>query len=83
MSSVDLSNNHFREILNRIQQRLHRDAFVHIDSVTFRKLLMWQGATERDMNEAESGKMHAAVKKDKEAAMSFRQIAFHRMVALD
>ena len=83
MSSVDLSNNHFREILNHIQQRLHRDAFVHIDSVTFRKLLLWQGATERDLNEVESGKMHAAVKKDKEAAMSFRQIAFHRMVALD
>ena len=77
------TNNFFDEISKRIRQRLRRDSIVHIDSATFRRLLLWQGAEEEDLEMVESGEMHAAVEQDKEIAMAFRQIAFHRRVSFD
>ena len=51
-----------------------------MDSVTFRSLLVWQGAEQEDLDKMEDGTFHDAVAKDAEASMAFRQIAFHRMI---
>ena len=68
-------------LADNIRRTLQRDAFVYIDSVTFRSLLVWQGAEQEDLDKMEDGSFHDAVAKDAEASMAFRQIAFHRMIS--
>ena len=67
-------------LADNIRRTLQRDAFVYVDSVTFRSLLVWQGAEQEDLDKMEDGTFHDAVAKDAEASMAFRQIAFHRMI---
>ena len=64
-------------LADNIRRTLQRDAFVYIDSVTFRSLLVWQGAEQGDLDKMEDGSFHDAVAKDAEASMAFRQIAIH------
>ena len=54
---------------------------VYVDSVTFRSLLVWQGAEQEDLDKMEAGSFHDAVAIDAEPSMAFRQIAFHRMIS--
>ena len=68
-------------LADNIRRTLQRDAFVYVDSVTLRSLLVWQGAEQEDLDKMEDGTFHDAVAKDAEASMAFRQIAFHRMIS--
>ena len=68
-------------LVDNIRRTLQRNAFVYIDSVTFRSLLIWQGAEQEDLNKIEAGTFHDAVAKDAEPSMAYRQIIFHRLVS--
>ena len=68
-------------LADNIRRTLQRDAFVYVDSVTFRSLLVWQGAEQEDLDKMEAGTFHEAGAKDAEASLTFRQIAFHRMIS--
>ena len=66
--------------LKEIKAQIESKGFVLIPGNVYKDLLVEFGATHKDLDRIESGSIHAAVERDREASMSFRQIAFHRMI---
>lgn len=66
--------------LQCLRKELEATHFVWISGETYRSLLKWKGATERDLHAIESGSVHEELPTDPEPSMFFRQVAFHRMV---
>lgn len=57
-----------------------KKSFVHIPGDKYRALLVHFGAAVEDLRTLESGRIHDQVLTDREKTMSFRQIAFHRVL---
>lgn len=66
--------------IQRLKETLERKGFVLVPGHEYKKLLVSFGATLEDLENIESGSIHACVAKDREETMNFRQIAFHRMI---
>ena len=67
-------------VLCCLRQELASKQFIFIPGIVYRELLLAFGATKEDLNAMESGAVHNEVAHDMEPSMSFRQVAFHRML---
>lgn len=71
------------EMLLGIKTNLEQNGFVYVDDITYKQLLVWQGAALEDLQMLEDGKIHTDVAPDPEGIMNWRQIAFHRVLWRD
>ena len=67
-------------ILANFKRDLEDRGFVHIPGHQYYALLLHFGALPCDLQKIEDGCIHKHVGQDREEAMSFRQIAFHRVI---
>lgn len=66
--------------LSRMKKSLETIGYICIPGHWYRSFLVYFGASYQDLSRATRGEFHDLVERDIEDAMSFRQIAFHRMV---
>ena len=66
--------------LKELNSTLEYQGFVHVPGHRYFDLLIYFGATVADLIAMETGSVHQHVARDHEANMSFRQIAFHRIL---
>eukprot|EP00959_Pyramimonas_sp_CCMP1952_P096456 2016177-Pyramimonas_sp.AAC.1 len=67
-------------ILAKFKRNFEDKGFVHIPGHQYYALLLHFGALPRDLQKIEDGRIHKHVGQDREETMSFRQIAFHRVL---
>jgi len=67
-------------VLRKLKRDLKEKGFVHIPGHQFYVLLLQCGAQQEDLQKIEEGRIHKLVEQDREDTMSFRQIAFHRVL---
>ena len=80
LSTTQTSNHLMDYCLAKIKESLEVNGFVHIPGDVYHTILLNFGASIEDLEDLTSGKIHDLVKNDTEDTMSFRQVAFHRMV---
>lgn len=66
--------------LRKFKRDLEDKGFVHIPGHQFYTLLLHFGAHHGDLQKIEDGRIHKHVGQDREETMSFRQVAFHRVL---
>lgn len=66
--------------LRKFKRDLEDKGFVHIPGHQFYMQLLHFGAHHGDLQKIEDGHIHKHVGQDREETMSFRQIAFHRVL---
>ena len=69
--------------LENLNEHLDSKGYVFIPGHKYHELLLYFGASIEDLTKVESGYIHQLVNKDREESMSFRQVAFHRMLLED
>ena len=67
-------------VLSKIKESIETDGFVHLPGDLYHSILLYFGASSKDLESISSGKIHDLVERDTEDSMSFRQVAFHRML---
>lgn len=69
-----------RDYLRHIKEELTKNHYVHIPGDKYRNILIYFGASIEDLNMLESGRIHDETERDTVSSMSFRQVAFHRLL---
>ena len=77
---LEANSNLMAICLLELKMTLESNGFIHVPGKLYRSILLHYGALEGDLESASRGEFHDIVGRDTEDAMSFRQIAFHRML---
>jgi len=75
-----LKSSHVYEYLQKTKDELRKNSFALIPGEKYYNLLVFFGALPEDLQKISNGEIHRKVEKDQIEAMSFRQLAGHRVL---